>query len=105
MIATLKQRGLVDSDIFISQTNALTEQIRVAKQEKERLLNIEKDGSITETQEMIEMIESEPDFLTEFDEVLFEALVERIIIDSGDRVRFKLKNGLELREKITRSVR
>ena len=39
LLAALKQQGLVDPDIFISQTNALTKQLRSAKREKDRLLD------------------------------------------------------------------
>ena len=40
-----------------------------------------------------------------FDAELFGELVEKIIIESNDSVRFCLKNGLELRESIERTVR
>ena len=40
-----------------------------------------------------------------FDTELFGELVEKIIIESNDSVRFCLKNGLELRESIERTVR
>ncbi len=39
MLTTLKQQGLIDPDIFISQSNELTEQLRAAKLKKERLLS------------------------------------------------------------------
>lgn len=54
VLATLKQRNLIDSDIFISQSNALTEQLRAAKLAKERLLVADSDKSIEQTQELIE---------------------------------------------------
>jgi len=105
MLAALKQRGLVDSDIFISQTNALTEQLRSAKLEKERLLNTEHDEAIASTKELIEILEDGPDFLGAFDEELFCELIDKIIVESNDRIRFRLKNGLELPETIERTVR
>ena len=37
MLASMNQNGLVDPDIFISQSNELAYQLRLAKQEKERL--------------------------------------------------------------------
>ena len=46
-----------------------------------------------------------PDFLDRFDAELFDALVERIIVDSNERLRFRLKNGLELTEQIERTKR
>ena len=36
---------------------------------------------------------------------LFGELVEKVIVESGEKVRFRLKNGLELAETIERTVR
>ena len=36
---------------------------------------------------------------------LFGELVEKIIVESNDRLRFRLRNGLELAETIERTVR
>ena len=101
----LKQQGLVDSDIFITQANALTEQLRAAKLEKERLLDTEHDEAIASTKELIEILEDGPDYLPAFDEELFGELIDIIIVDSHDQLRFRLKNGLELTETISKAVR
>lgn len=105
LLTSLKQQGLVDPDIFISQSNALTEQLRTSKLEKERLLDTSHDEAIKATRELIEIIENGPDFLTDFDEELFGELIDKIMVDSNDSLRFRLKNGLELRETIERTVR
>ena len=104
-LAFLKQQGLVDPDIFISKSNDLARQIRQAKQDKEKLLDSERDETASRTQELIELLESGPDFPDSFDPDLFDALIEQVVIESNDAVRFKLINGLELREKIERTVR
>ena len=105
LLAQLKQQGLVDPDIFISRQNELAEQLRAAKLEKERSLEAEEDQTIQQTQEMIETLEAGPDFLDAFDEELFRELVDKIIVESNDRLRFRLANGLELTEPIERTVR
>lgn len=104
-LAFLKQQGLVDPDIFISQTNELTRQLRQAKLEKERLLETANDMTAQQTQEIMDLLETGPDFLDAFDAELFGELVEKVIIESNDSLRFCLKNGLELRESIERTVR
>ena len=38
-------------------------------------------------------------------ELEIDALAEKIIVDSNERLRFRLKNGLELLEKIERTRR
>ena len=105
LLAMLKQQGGVNPDIFISRSNELAEQLRTVKQEKARLLNAAGDDTIARTQELMEVIETGPDFLDEFDAELFGELVERIIVESNECLRFRLKNGLELMEKIERTVR
>ena len=105
LLAQLKQQGLVDPDIFISRQNELVEQLRAAKLEKERFLEAEEDQTIQQTQELIEALEAGPDFLDAFDGELFRELVDKIIVESNDRLHFRLVNGLELTEPIERTVR
>ena len=104
LLAQLKQQGVVDPDIFISQSNELTEQLRAAKLKKERLLVSDGDSTIAQTQELIDILEAGPDFLDTFDAELFGELVDKIIVDSNEQLRFRLKNGLELTETIERTV-
>jgi len=101
----LKQQGLVDPDIFIAKTNELTKQLRQAKLEKEKLMDAKSDMTALQTRDLIDLLDGGPEFLDSFDAELFGELVEKIIIESNDSVRFCLKNGLELRESIERTVR
>ena len=105
LLATLKQQGLVDPDIFISQTNKLTEQLRAAKLEKERLMDTEQDENIAATRDLMDTLESGPEFLADFDAELFGELIDRIIVESNECLRFRLKNGVEFKESIERTVR
>lgn len=105
LLAVLKQQGGVDPDIFISRSNELAEQLRAVKQEKSRLLNEKGDDTIARTQELIETLDAGPDFLDAFDGELFGELVEKIIVESNELLRFRLKSGLELTEKMERTVR
>lgn len=105
MLATLKGQGLIDPDIFISQSNELTQQLRAAKLKKERLLAIDDDNIIHRTRDLMEVLDAGPDFLDSFNTELFGELVDKIIVESNERLRFCLKNGLELTEIIERTVR
>ncbi len=105
MLTEFRERGLIDPDIFIAQSNELTEQLRAAKLEKERLLVADSDNTIPQTRELMETLEAGPDFLDSFDAELFGELIDRVIVDSNEQLRFRLKNGLELTERIERTVR
>ena len=105
LLAEMKKNGFVDPDVFISRSNELAEQLRAAKLQKERVLNAESDDTIPRTRELMETLDAGPERLASFDAELFGELVDRIIVESNERVRFRLKNGLELAEKIERTVR
>ncbi len=104
-LSLLNRQGLVDSDVFISQSNQLAQQLHRAKQEKNRIFAMEKDSTIEKTRQILEILETGPDFLDTFDEELLCELVEKVIVDSNTRIRFRLINGLELPERIERTVR
>lgn len=105
MLAQLNQQGLIDPDIFICQSNELTQQIREAKRKKEKLLDSDGDCTLSQSREMLDVLASGPDILKNFDVEIFHELVDSILIESNSSIRFRLKNGLELEETIERTVR
>lgn len=90
---------------FYIQSNELTRQLRQAKLDKEKLMAAEGDATAQRTRELIALLEDGPDFLDRPDTELCGALVAEIIVESNDTLRFRLHNGLELRESIERTVR
>ena len=104
-LTQLQQAGGVDPDTFITSNNKLSEQLRRLKQEKARLFDTDSDDLADRTRDLMDTLEDGPDFLDGFDAELFDALVEKIIVDSNERLRFRLKNGLELLEQIERTRR
>ena len=105
MLTEFKQKNLIDPDIYIAQSNALTEQLRSAKCEKEHLLDADGDTTIQDTREILDILETGPDLLDAFDAELFGELIDKIIVESNEKIHFRLKNGLELPERIERTVR
>ena len=105
LLAQLKQQGVIDPDIFISRSNLLAERRRELKLKKERILHAEEDHTIQQTQELIGVLECSPDWLEAYDEELFSELVEKIIIEDNENLRFRLINGLEVTEAIERTKR
>lgn len=102
----LKSRGIIDSALFLSQTGELNRQIRVLKAEKNKLMEQGGDDStIAETRCLIAMLEDGPELLTVFDEALFDSMVDLVIAESSERMKFRLPNGLELAEKLERTVK
>ena len=94
MLAEMNRLGLVDPDIFIAQSNELAWQLCTAKQEKERILGAGGDDAVSKTQDLLETLETMPEFLPDFDGEVFSELVKRITADERDIVQFHLQNGL-----------
>ena len=105
LLAQLKQQGVVDPDIFISRSNQLAERRRELKLQKERILRSEENHTIQQTQDLLDVLESGPDWLDDFDEQLFSDMVEKIVVVDNETLRFRLLNGLEVTEKIERTRR
>ena len=105
LLTQLKQQGSVDPDIFISRGNLLAERRRELKLQKERILRSEEDHTIQQTQDLLDVLESGPDWLDAFDEELFSDMVEKIVVVDNETLCFRLLNGLEVTEKIERTQR
>ena len=105
LLAQLKQQGVVDPDIFISRSNQLAERRRELKLQKERILRSEENHTIQQTQDLLDVLESGPDWLDAFDEQLFSDMIEKIVVVDNETLRFRLLNGLEVTEKIERTRR
>lgn len=104
MLATLKQQGLVDPDIFIFKSNELTKQLHELKVQKDALLYSERDVVIAQTQAVIDIIANGPEFLEEFDSELFGELITKVIVRNNTCIEFELKNGLRFTERIERQT-
>lgn len=104
-LADMNKLGLVDPDIFMSQSNELARQLQRAKRAKERLIGNRDDDTIPQTRMLLEMLEAMPEFLPNFDGEIFGDLVEKITAESNTCLRFHLKNGMELTEQIRRTAR
>ena len=58
------------------------------------------DDTIPRTRELLESLETMPEFLPNFDGEIFNDLVDRITVKDSTTLCFRLKNGLELTEHI-----
>lgn len=97
----LLSSGILDSAIFISKTDELKKRLEQEKQNKSRLLrNLHKDATLEETENLLEVLQDAPDYLTQINEELFEVLIEKILVQGTESIEFVLKNGLVLVERL-----
>ena len=93
------------SAYFIARTNELKARMRQLGMERARLVEREEDDPLEQTEALVDTLESGPEAIDPFDSDLFRTLVERITVESASVLRFRLANGLELREVMERAAR
>ncbi|NCC87633.1 MAG: recombinase family protein [Clostridia bacterium] len=97
----LLSKGILDSALFISQTDELQKKIRKLKSAKLKLLEEQDaDDTIDKTEDLIDILESGPDKITEFNEELLNELVAKVIAYDDKNIDFELINGLVLKERL-----
>ena len=97
----LLSKGILDSALFISQTDELNRKLRALKVAKARILEEqESDGLLEKTEDLVEVLENGPDRISGMEEVLFGEMVETIIAHDTQTVDFVLMNGLVLTERL-----
>ena len=106
VLVRLKLKGYVDSALYLSQMDEIDRKLRELRKLRRRLLEAAgEDRQIHDTERMMEYLEDGPEWLDEVPAELFGELIERIIIISPERLKFRLLNGMELAENIERTVR
>lgn len=102
----LRSKGYMGSDIFMEQTNEINRRINSLRSMRRKLLEQDEDDkTIAAMKDLIAVVEDGPPILADLDEPLFHSIVDTIIVESQDKIRFRLTGGLELAEPIQRSVR
>lgn len=106
VLVRLKSKEYVDSALYLSQMDEIDRKLRELRKLRRRLLEAAgEDRQIHDTERMMEYLEDGPEWLDEVPAELFGELIERIIIISPERLKFRLLNGMELAENIERTVR
>jgi hypothetical protein len=101
----LRSKEILDPAVFMSQVNKIEKDISELRQMKRQQLELfDRDQDIITTQMLIDIIENGTPQITQFDESLFNDLIDYIKVGEKDEVIFHLINGLELTEKIERKV-
>ena len=104
-VSQLQAAGLLDADACAAKFNEINARLTQLRAERRRLLkNEDIDDAIDALQRTADLIQCGPERLEGFDEGLFHDLVERIVVESQTCVRFWLRGGLELTERL-REVR
>ena len=100
-ITTLQTRGLLDADVCASRLQDIHVRLTELRRERRRLLQNEELEDVMEALcQTADTIHAGPERLESFDEALFADLVERITAESRTCLRFRLRGGIELTERL-----
>lgn len=101
-LVNLKIRDNIDETVYNEENSRISQELDELRKEK---VHIEKDmdqkSQVTQrVNEIIQVMNTRQDLLEQFDDELFNALVEKITILSPTRYLFTLKSGMEIEEVI-----
>ena len=100
-ITTLQTRGLLDADACASRLRDIHAKLTELRRERRRLLQNEDLEDIMEALRLTaDTVHAGPERLEGFDETLFANLTERITVESSTCLRFRLRGGIELTERL-----
>ncbi len=101
VLTELVSKGILDSALFLSQTDGLNRQLSKCKQRKSKILeNTRQDDSVKKTNDLVTILNRAEKQIFEMDECLFHELIETIVACNNQTIKFVLINGLELTERL-----
>ncbi len=99
VLTRLKTKEFLDDAKYLEQTNEINAKQNKLAKELQKITRLDdEDDAIFQIQEIANFIENGADLMTEFDEVMFESLVVKIVVVSQNEVEFFLYGGLKFRE-------
>ena len=100
-VTALQSKGLLDAAVCSAKLMDIEARLAELRRERRRLLKNEDIEAVIDTlRQTANLIHSGPERLERFDETLFADLVEKIIVESVTRIRFRLYGGIELTEQL-----
>ena len=101
VIMGLMAKGYLEPALFNAQKNELLKEAALLRAQKEALIR-EIDGGMTtlvEVEKLLKFATKAEKQINAFDSEIFEDFIEEIIVFSQEEIGFKMKCGLNLRER------
>ena len=99
VLARLKTKGFLDENKYIEQITEINAKIEKLNREVRKIVRCDdEDEMIEQIKEIASIIENGTDLMTEFDDVMFESLIEKIIVKNQTEFEFNLIGGLKFTE-------
>ena len=100
-VSALQSKGVLDASAGAAKLRELDGRLAELRKERRRLLKEDDlEEALDSFRQTVSKIHSGPDHLEDFDETLFSDLVEKVTAESRSRIRFHLRGGMELAERV-----
>lgn len=105
-ISKLRASGLLDADACAAKLAALDAQLTQLRAKRRRLLRNDDISEMADAlRQTVETLHQGPEQMDEFDEELFNEMVEKITVDTDHVLRFHLRGGFDVAEPLWRETR
>ena len=100
-VSALQSKGVLDASAGAAKLRELDGRLAELRKERRRLLKEDDlEEALDAFRQTVSKIRGGPEQLEDFDEALFSELVEKVTAESRSRVRFHLRGGIELAERV-----
>lgn len=101
----LHTKGIIDDVSYLERTSELKYKITELRGKRVKLLNADEDERLIEGLKVLkETLDEYPKVILRFDNSLFSAIVDKVVVGSEKTVMFKLKGGLHLEVKMAEVI-
>ncbi len=101
VLARLKTKGFLDEAKYLEQIAELNSKINKLGREQHKIVRFDdEDDMIEQIKDIASIIENGMELMTEFNEIMFESLVEKIIVINQNELEFHLYGGLKFTERL-----
>lgn len=101
VLARLKTKGFLDNAKYLEQTTELNAKVNKLQSELKKITYLDdEDETLDQIDMLIDYFEKQSDPISEFDELAFEFLIERIVVISQNELELYVIGGLKFKENI-----
>lgn len=102
MIAKLHTKGILCDADYMAQSGEIAQKLTALRVERRKKLSEDENDEWLDAVRTLNEILTDYELKDEFDEELFEQIIESVTVISGTELHFKLIGGITLPEKITK---
>ena len=102
VLARLKTKGFLDESKYIEQVTEINARIEKLSRELRKIVRCDdEDEMIEQIKEIASIIENGTDLMMGFDDIMFESLVDKIVVKNREEFEFNLVGSLKFTERIS----